>query len=668
MDFFEAQGRARSLSRRLVVLYGLAVTLIIVGVYLTVAVGLQFAPAEPGMEGAARPLFDPALFAVVAAGMLLVIGGGSAFRTAQLRRGGPAVAELLGGRRLDPGSTDLLERRLLNVVEEMAIASGIPVPAVYVMDNEAGINAFAAGHTIHDAAVAITRGGLETLSRDELQGVMAHEFSHILNGDMRLNIRLMGVLFGILLLTVIGRGIVRGSYYSGGSRRSRGGKSDGGGQIVLLGIALIVLGYLGVFFGRLIQAAVSRQREFLADAAAVQFTRNPLGISGALRKIGGGANGSKIQNHHAQEAGHLFFSEGVRSSFSRSFATHPPLDVRIKRVDPSWDGTYLQPERISPKAVEERSGGSGGRSTTTGMPFPVPIPGLPRTADGGMVAAGVLATAGTLNAGHLEQARSILERIPGEARTAAREPEGAVALVVALLLADEPPIRERQDDVVRQALGAETLGRAIRLREAVRQAGPEGRLPLVELCLPSLRGLDEERADALRKVAGPLSRADGTVDVFDFALFHLLRRALPGGADPASSARVGAGLSRRRTEAETLLSALAWAGAVEEDGATQAFRAGAAEFGASAASALRLQPMAGLDLERVDEALGRMETLPPPDRKKLLSALERTVLADRAVTVDELELLRAVAEALDVPMPPMAVTDAGPLDAPASNG
>jgi hypothetical protein len=518
-------------------------------------------------------------------------------------------------------------------------------------------NAFAAGHTIHDAAVAITRGGLETLSRDELQGVMAHEFSHILNGDMRLNIRLMGVLFGILLLTVIGRGILRGGYYSGGSRRSRAGKGNGG-QIVLVGIALIVLGYLGVFFGRLIQAAVSRQREFLADAAAVQFTRNPLGISGALRKIGGSANGSKIQNHHAQEAGHLFFSEGIRSAFSSSFATHPPLDVRIRRVDPAWDGTYVEPERVTAVAVEDRAGGGGGgRIATTGGPFPVPIPGLPDMADGGIAAAGVLATAGTLNAGHLERARTILAKIPEEAREAARDAGGAVAVVVALLLADDPDIRERQDKLVGEALGEEWAGRAARLRSSVVQAGPQGRLPLLELCLPSLRSLDEHRADALRRLVGPLSRADGAVDVFDFALFHVLRRALPGGSDPASSGRVGAGLSRRRAEAEALLSALAWAGSQDEDGAIEAFRAGSAEWGSSAASALRLQPVGGLDLERVDHALGRMETLPPKDRKKLLRALERTVLADRAVTVDELELLRAVAEALDVPMPPLSVTD-----------
>ena len=652
MDFFEAQGRARSLSNRLVLLFALAVALMIIGVYLTAVVVLGVGVAQQTADPATIQLFNGGLFVVVAVGMLTVIGGGSAFRTAQLRRGGAAVAELLGGRRVDPGSTDLLERRLLNVVEEMAIASGIPVPAVYVMDGEAGINAFAAGHTIHDAAVAITRGGMETLTRDELQGVMAHEFSHILNGDMRLNVRLMGVLFGILLLTVIGRGILRGGSMSGGRRRS-GGKDGSGGQIMLLGVALVVLGYLGVLFGRLIQAAVSRQREFLADAAAVQFTRNPDGIAGALRKIGGAVDGSRLQNHHAQEAGHLFFSEGVRGAFTRSFATHPPLETRIKRVDPSWDGTYLEPKPVPVSAGQERKVDRRGQAG--GGPFlPFPIPGLPDRAGAVTGAAfGALATAGTLNAGHIGQARSLLEGIPEPVRTATRSPEGAVSVVVALLLHEKSEVRERQERAVESSLGAETLKRAAGLSPPIRAAGAAARLPLLELCLPSLRSLPEDRAEALGAAVGPLTRADGEVNAFDFALYHLLRRALPGGPDAASRARVGPGLSRRRSEAETLLSAVAWAGAEEAEQAERAFAEGATHFGASAAAAISLQPASSLDLERVDEALSRLETLPPSDRRKLLQALERTVVADRAVMVEEHELLRAVAEALDIPMPPL---------------
>lgn len=667
MDFFEAQGRARSLSHRLVLLFALAVTLMIVGVYLTAVVVLGVGATQQGADPGSVDLYNPGLFAAVAAGMLLVIGGGSAFRTAQLRRGGPAVAELLGGRRLDPEARDPLERRLLNVVEEMAIASGIPVPAVYVMDGEEGINAFAAGHTIHDAAVAITRGGMETLTRDELQGVMAHEFSHILNGDMRLNVRLMGVLFGILLLTVVGRGILRGGYMSGGRRRSSG-KNSGGGQIVLLGIALVILGYLGVLFGRLIQAAVSRQREFLADAAAVQFTRNPDGISGALRKIGGAVDGSRIQNHHAQEAGHLFFSEGVRSAFARSFATHPPLETRIKRVNPGWDGTYLEPKPVSLASGEERRMAREATSTRSEggrAPFPVPFP-LPGFPDGGGALAGAaVATAGTLNAGHLARARSLLEGIPEEVRAATRSPNGAVSVVVALLLVEDADIRGRQERTVEATLGPETLERARSLAETIRSAGPAARLPLLELCLPTFRSLPEERAQALAAAVGPLTRADGKVHAFDFALYHLLRRALPGGPDAASGARFGPGLSRRRGEAETLLSAVAWAGSSDAEGAEAAFVAGARHFGAPVAAAVSLQPPASLDLERVDEALGRLETLPPGDRRKLLQALERTVVADREVTIEEHELLRAVAEALDVPMPPLDFSDAA-LDAPSA--
>ena len=661
MDFFEAQGQARSLSRRLVLLFGLAVALMIVGVYFVAVIALGLGASEMGIEAGPQTLFHPGLFVAVTAGMLLVIGGGSAFRTAQLRKGGSAVAELLGGRRIDPGSRDPLERRLLNVVEEMSIASGIPVPAVYVMDGEQGINAFAAGHTIHDAAVAITRGGLETLTRDELQGVMAHEFSHILNGDMRLNVRLMGVLFGILILTVVGRGILRGGYMSRGGRRS-GGRDGGGGQIVLIGIALIILGYLGVLFGRLIQAAVSRQREFLADAAAVQFTRNPDGISGALRKIGGAVDGSKLQNHHAQEAGHLFFSEGVRGAFARSFATHPPLRTRIKRVNPGWDGSYLDPTPVAiPSAEQERraqkkAGGAGGRAP---FPLPFPLPGFPEGGGAlGGAALGAVAAAGTLNAGHLAQARSILGGIAEEVRTATRSPEGAVAVMVGLLLDEDPAVRTRQERTVESGLGPETLARAKALAPAIRSAGAGARLPLLELCLPSLRALDAERGEALSRVVGPLTRADGKVHAFDFALYHLLRRALPGGPDAATSARVGPGLSRRHREAETLLSAVAWAGSSDAERVEASFLAGAGALGPGAAAAVALQPSAGLDLERVDEALGRLETLPPKDRRTLLQALERTVMADGEVIAEEHELLRAVAEALDVPMPPLVLPDA----------
>jgi Zn-dependent protease with chaperone function len=477
VDFFDAQDHARRLSHRLVLLFGLAVASMVAIVYVVAALVLGFVPLEAflGAEvGGAAPgvaggrVLDPGLLAVVALGMGAVIGGGTAFRTAQLRKGGSAVAELLGGRRVDPSTSDPRERVLVNVVEEMSIASGVPVPAVYVMDREPGINAFAAGHTVDDAAVAVTRGTLETLPRDELQGVVAHEFSHILNGDMRLNVRLMGLLFGILLLAVVGRGLLRGAMWGGGGRsRSSGSGRGSGAQVAALGAVLVLLGYLGVFFGRLIQAAVSRQREFLADAAAVEFTRNADGIAGALKRIGAaagaggrrspgaGGDGSRLQDHHAQEASHLFFADGVGKSLSRLTATHPPLAERIRRIDPRWDGSWeVPPVRGGPAAAGTGArrpapgtagfAGGTGAAAREGRPTPPPAPGPPRAGAPAGAPLSLLESAGAPGPRHMARARDLLARIPDDLRRAARTEEGAVETVLALVLSPESEVLGRQ--------------------------------------------------------------------------------------------------------------------------------------------------------------------------------------------------------------------------------
>ena len=219
--------------------------------------------------------------------VLICVGGASAYKYFALRSGGRAIVEMLGGVQIDPATQVLAERRLLNVVEEMSIAAGIPVPAVYRVD-EPGINAFAAGFGTDDAVIGVTAGTLEYLNREELQGVIGHEFSHVLNGDARLNLRLIALLNGILFLGIVGRIVLRGSGNTGSKRESNAL------PLVALGIGLIVIGYAGTACGNLIKAAVSRQREFLADAASVQFTRNPHGIANALKKIGGAPDGSHL--------------------------------------------------------------------------------------------------------------------------------------------------------------------------------------------------------------------------------------------------------------------------------------------------------------------------------------------------------------------------------------
>ncbi|MFA7172035.1 MAG: M48 family metallopeptidase [Kiritimatiellia bacterium] len=328
MDFFEHQDKARKNTKVLVIYFVIAVLCVIATVYLACLLIFYGAhiKQQPGVAQPELVLWDPTLFLYVVLGTLGVVIIGSLYKTAALARGGSAVAESLGGRLVDPNTAHPAERQLRNVVEEMAIAAGLPVPKIYVLDHEKGINAFAAGHTPGDAAIGVTSGCMTLLNRDELQGVIGHEFSHILNGDMRLNLRIMGVIFGILCLAVIGRILI---YSRGGRNRN---------PLMLLGLALIIIGAIGVFFGRLIQAALSRQREFLGDASAVQFTRNPAGLSGALQKIGG--TGSKIKSVHAGEASHMFFVNGLSKPFLGAMSTHPPLKERIHAIDPGWDGKF----------------------------------------------------------------------------------------------------------------------------------------------------------------------------------------------------------------------------------------------------------------------------------------------------------------------------------------
>ncbi|HMO25080.1 MAG TPA: M48 family metallopeptidase, partial [Tepidisphaeraceae bacterium] len=384
MDFYTRQDQARRSTTKLVVLFTLAVIGIVGTLNLAAYFALKAAarteevlPTSADYDYLTRPgapiprrtqVIDHSqnwnVYLGITLVTLLIIGAGSGYKTMALSAGGPAVAQMMGGKPVDPNTADPQQRMLMNVIEEMSIASGVPMPRVYVMENEPGINAFAAGKTFDDAVIGVTRGCIEKLNRDELQGVMAHEFSHILNGDMKLNIRMIAIIHGILVIALIGYMILRHIRFAGGGRR---GKDDGKGVLVILaaGLVMLIIGYIGVFFGRLIQAAVSRQREFLADASAVQFTRNPAGIGGALKKIGGFSLGANVNNANAVEAQHMFFASSMTSWLGGLFATHPPLPVRIKAIDPTWDGKFIAPPAGVPlddRLAAARRMASGGQT------------------------------------------------------------------------------------------------------------------------------------------------------------------------------------------------------------------------------------------------------------------------------------------------------------------
>jgi len=670
MDFFEAQAHARRRTSRLIVLFGLAVLGTIILSYLAAMAFVNWDRLQHRRYGAPEiAWYDPGVLLGVSACILVVVGCASLYKWSQFRGGGAAVAEGVGARRVDPHTTDLHERRLLDVVEEMAIASGVPVPAVYVLDDEPCLNAFAAGHTTSDAVVTVTRGTLEKLNRDELQGVVAHEFSHILNGDMRLNVRIAAVIFGILVIGLIGRGILR----TLGQGRVRVRGKGGGGIVVILaaGLALMIIGYIGYFFGRLIQAAVSRQREFLADASAVQFTRNPGGIGGALKKIGGYALGSNLATHKAAEIGHFFFAEGATAAlFGGLWATHPPLPVRIHAVDPQWDGKYFEPEEV----VDVRK--ESFQRVGYGAPPILPADALRRAYNlpagqppplGRLISltpAAVLAQVGQVTAQHVDYARSLIDATPERLRAAARAPAEAAAVVYALLLDPRRDVGEKQAAILTSRAGAATAGLVRELLPHFQPLAPDARLPLAQLTLPALRQLGAAERSAFAATCAALIDADQQLSYLEYAVQKVLLRHLAVGDAPAAEYAQIYSFSAVAGEIGVVLSALAWAGAmagpeqpdgtVEADAAAAraAFAAGAEQLPLIAAQLTLLAPDA-CEFAALDRALDKLAGGSLPIKQRLLLAGAHTVSQDGRIRPEEGELLRAIADTLGCPMPPL---------------
>jgi Zn-dependent protease with chaperone function len=642
VDFFERQDKARRNTTFLVFYFLAAVVLLIVAVYAAVA--LIFTFTEESFSWA-----QPELFFGTALATLAVISIGSVGKTMSLASGGRAVAELLDGRLVNPSSIDIHERKLLNIVEEMAIASGVPVPQVYVMDGEAGINAFAAGHSASDAAISVTRGCITMLSRDELQGVIAHEFSHLLNGDMRLNLRLMGLIFGILCLTVIGRVLLH----------TRGKKNP----LPLLGLALIIIGWVGVLFGRLIQAAVSRQREFLADAAAVQFTRNPGGLAGALKKIGGLSEGSKLESPRAEEASHLFFANGVRSSFF-GFATHPPLVERIRALDPTFDGDFPS---VVTEAIDSASPPpSPPLSRAQPPPLPAaPPPPLPHAlppplptvmaglAPSVIASQAIVADIGQPTAEHLRYATELQQSLPPSLRTAAHEPLGASALVCAFLLDPDPVAREKQLEELARATSEPMRDETLRIWQEVQGLPAQARLPLVDIALPGLRQLSREQFEQFRAAVKTLVASDSKIDLFEYMLQKIVMRHLETRFFPTGrSVTQFYDLRPLAHDSGVLLSATAYAGHHDPAQARAAFAQGAEMLDRIARTEIPWLPPDQCELSHLDSALERFSQAVPQIKKNVLNACAQTVGADGLIQQREAELLRAVADALDCPVPP----------------
>jgi Zn-dependent protease with chaperone function len=636
-DFFEHQDTARRNTSRLVILFGLAVIAIGLTLY-ALAVALTGVQGRDPRTGALLMEFDwwdPELLGGVALAVLIVVGGGSLYKIAQLRAGGSVVAEQLGGRLLHPDTRDHNERVLLNVVEEMAIASGTPTPPVYLLEQEPGINAFAAGFSPNDAVVGVTRGAVEQLDRDELQGVIAHEFSHIMNGDMRLNIRLMGVLHGILIIGLIGYFVFRSAMWSSMGRR---GRDNSGLAFLALGVGLIVIGSLGTFFGNWIKASVSRQREFLADASAVQFTRNPQGLAAALKRLGGFSEGSHIASPNAPEASHLFFGQALRGGLQSIFATHPPLAERIGRLDPSFSAE--QATRLgleTPPAALSAASAAGAASLAGGSLAPERLAVEHAVRD-----------IGSPTPAHLAYASELVRSLPAPLREAAHEPYGARAVVYALVIDRDARARARQLERLDAFAESGVADLTRRLLPLAERLPAQARMPLIDMTLPALRDLSSEQYGGFRENLEELVRADDKIDLFEWTLQRMLLAHLAPHFERVRTPRVKHTDLRSVSEASrVLLSALSLArgGAEPED----AWR--------RAASALEVEQAklsgAECSLARIDDALFVLAHTSPGIKKQLLQTCAEYIAEDGSVAVAEAELLRATADTLGCPMPPL---------------
>ena len=649
MDFFEAQELARKRTGRLVALFILAVIGTVAAGYGS-AVLIKFALAakgwyEPIDYNLAASYWDPQLLLGVALATCSVVGLASAGKWFSFRSGGAAVAEMLGGRRVSPETKDLKERQLLNVVEEMAIASGVPCPATFILADESTINAFAAGLNTHDAVVAVTHGTLQTLNRDELQGVVAHEFSHILNGDMRLNLKLTCIVFGILAIGLIGQAILRPLFYARVSTGgSRGGGRKGGGGIILIwigtGLAALIIGYVGYFFGRLIQAAVSRQREFLADASAVQFTRNPLGITGALKKIGGQHQSPTLASPKAAQINHCFFSQNFRARFGGGMATHPPLAERIKAIDPAFDGKFVSPRAPTPTPPSPRPRAPA--STPAGLPPILPSTQIP------VDPLVLLGSVGLLSEAGVDEAKHILTQLPPELRDAARDPFTARAVVFAMLLDSADATRTQQLSLL-ESRDAEV---ADGFAKPINNLPVNARLPLVQLAFPALRELSNEQHLVFLENIKKLTHADSVVTPFEFALRRLVTHGLAGARAPHHSGHAIYSFGALNREITIVLSTLAHAGAIRSSDAAQAFAQGADQR--PVLKMLQLLPEDTIDLDELDTALDRLANAALPIKQRLIAAACAVIAADGTAHIQEIELLRAICAALDCPMPPVS--------------
>lgn len=580
-NFFERQDRARRATHWLVVWFAFAVLGTAVAIYAVAVAALIYADILPGGS-----YWEPEIFAYAFGGTLLLVGGASFFKSLELgSSSGEMIARELGGVAVNPNASEADRRRLVNVVQEMSIASGVPMPKIFILEREKSINAFAAGTRIENAAIAVSRGALDKLTRDELQAVVGHEFSHILNGDMRLNVKLIGWIFGLVVLALVGRILMQSAMLSGSSR-SR--KNDGGQALVIIGLAILIIGSISQFFASIIQAAISRHRERLADASATQFTRNPVALANALARIGG--DSSILESPHVSEYSHFFFACGVQSLF----ATHPPLEERIRALNPAWDGKFL-------------SSGKSGKSEPIAEEAAAPSMQHWALAD------------------------------------LAKNPKGARALVYLLMMTHSRDDDQAQANFLLRSEKKDVFAILEANWEAVLALPPEKRLSLVILAAPQLRDYSQKERKAICATLRRLAETDGKIALFEFLIIRIVEGLLLWDGDAEFSE------SERLAAAEIAFSVVMRENRFAPADAEQKLQTilAAQKF---FPTRLHLVAASQLEVPALDRAFDVLRSAPIIFRENLIKVCDAVALADGKVSATEADLINALSLALACPI------------------
>ena len=639
MNFFEQQDKARSKTARLVIMFLAGIIGLAIIAFVAVFMGYILLIGDGYYVE--EEAFSIALTFTIVFVIILLLA--TWIKISQLRRGGgPQVAKELGGILLEEGNLDKIEqvsqhklKVLMNINKEMALASGVPVPNLYLIDDE-GVNAFAAGYTPLNSVIGVTSGAVNSLNREELQGVIAHEYSHILNGDVKINLRFAGILFGLTVIYYIGEFLLR---IIGRGTRSRSSKKRGGsigGVIVVIAIVCFVIGLIGRLFANIIGSLVSKQREFLADASAVQFTRNPNGIANALNKIRSGF-GSEVTSASCSKFSHMFFNIPTKSSgFSALFGTHPPLTERIKRIDPTFDFSKAYNDKNA-KAPTEKKGEKDNKEFLANV-------------TGAIIATQV----GNVQAVNIKKASDILKKLPDKLLNYASQKKDAIPLLYAMIMAASKQtklIGTTQKRIISEKHGSDISFRGLEDKtHLLKKLELDYWLPLLNLIIPNIKQLSEKEKNLVSSCVKGLALADRKISTFEIAVIQILKSALNDKDDNlGSNNEVIECMSISR-----VVSFIASKGNMSKDNVKKAIEKGLSECKSSPIfknHSSKLLPISEVTPEEVLKSLEILSNSTFKKKEVCLSAFSETINFDKKKTTEEKELQYAIFEALGCPHP-----------------